>query len=250
MTNTPLAARRAHFRALHQSGCFLLPNPWDVGGAKRLEAMGFEAIATSSAASAMTIGKKDYELTVDDAIAHLEVLCGGSKLPVNADFENGFSDDPAQVAANVTRAIAAGTAGLSIEDRSGAGLRELDHAVACVQAAREAIDASGEDVILVARTEGYLANLPDPDIAIERLKAFSDAGADCLYAPGITDLSTIERMVKAVAPKPLNVLMWGSAFTPAQLAAIGVRRISLGGALAGASWAAFDQAARAFLDAA
>lgn len=250
MTDSSLAERRARFRALHQSGCFLLPNPWDVGGAKRLEAMGFQAIATSSAASALTIGKKDYELTVDDAIAHLETICGGSGLPVNADFENGFSDDPAQVAANVTRAIAAGTAGLSIEDRSGDGLRALDHAVACVTAAREAIDASGADVVLVARTEGYLANLPDPDMAIERLQAFLEAGADCLYAPGVADLPTIERMVKAVAPKPLNVLMWGPAFTPAQLAGIGVRRISLGGALASASWSAFDKAAQAFLDAA
>lgn len=239
---TDIAARRAAFRALHESGCFLLPNPWDVGSAKRLAAIGFPALASSSAAAGWTIGKDDYELTVDDVIAHLDMLVGATDLPVNADFETGFSDDPATIAANVKRAVATGIAGLSIEDRSRDGLRALDHAVDCVRAAKAACG----DAMLVARTEAYLVGQKDIGLATERLAAFAEAGADVLYAPGVTDLSEIEALVQAVSPKPLNVLRMGPAMDLKAVATTGVRRISTGGGLAGPAWAAFDTAAGTF----
>jgi len=246
---TDLVVRRTRFRELHATGCFLLPNPWDIGGAKRLEGMGFQALVTSSAASAWAIGKQDYEITVEEALAHIELICHATDLPVNADFETGFATDPEGVARNVTRAIATGLAGLSIEDVAGKGLRDRTLAIECVAAARAAIDASGENVMLVARTEGYRIGRPDAKLAIDRLVAFAEAGADCLFAPGVTDLATIADMVRAVAPKPLNVILWGPEMKPAELAAIGVRRISAGGALASKTWATFDAAAKAFRDA-
>lgn len=242
MTAT-IGERRAAFRRLHASGTFLLPNPWDAGSARRLAKLDFQALATSSAACAWSLGKQDYEITLADALAHLAQIVPATELPVNADFENGFADTADGVGQNVTRAIATGISGLSIEDRQGDGLRDESNAVACVAAARAAIDASGEDVMLVARCEAYLVGKPDVALATQRLRAFAEAGADCLYAPGVRDLETVEALVRAVAPKPLNVLLMGDAFTPAQLADAGVRRISVGGALAWRAWEAFDVSA-------
>jgi 2-methylisocitrate lyase-like PEP mutase family enzyme len=221
---TPYAERRRKFRALHESGCLLLPNPWDAGGAVRLQKLGFQALASSSSACALALGRTDYQITLEESLAHLALLVRATDLPVNADFENGFAAEPAQVAVNVRRAIATGIA-----------------------AARVAIRDSGEDVVLVARTECYLAGRPDPRETIARLERFAAAGADCLYAPGVTDLAVIADIVRAAGPKPVNVLLYGGLRVP-DLARIGVRRISLGGALAAASWQAFDAAARSFLE--
>lgn len=238
-----LATRRAAFRALHNEGCFIIPNPWDVGSATRLQRLGFKALASSSSAAGKSLGKDDYLITLDECLAHLTMLCGATDLPVNADFENGFADVPADVAENVTRAIATGVAGLSIEDQHKGALYPLDLAVERIAAARAAIDASGEDVMLVARTEGMLWKLSDCAGAIERLVAYADAGADVLFAPGVTEAADIAAMVRAVAPKPINVLIMNETMKVADLAALGVRRVSVGGALANAAWRAFDEAA-------
>lgn len=242
MSHASPADRRTRFRQLHESGCFLLPNPSDAGGAKRLEALGFPALATSSAATAWALGKQDYEITLADALVHNALIVGATGLPVNADFENGFSNDPEEIAANVERAIATGIAGLSIEDRlQGNDLRELDHAVDCIRAARQGCG----DALLVARCEAFLVGRKDLGFAIERLQAFAAAGADCLYAPGITNPADIARVVEAVAPKPVNVLLYGE-LTPRAIADAGARRISLGAALAWKAWQAFDAAAAEF----
>lgn len=238
-----LTARRARFRDLHRSGCFVLPNPWDAGSARRLEALGFPALASSSSAAAMALGLTDYEISLDQCLDHLTMLCAATDLPVNADFENGFADSPSEVAENVTRAIATGITGLSVEDQHGGQLYPFDLAVARIAAARAAIDASGADVMLVARTEGRLWNLSTPDEARERLVAFAESGADCLYAPGPTDLDEIAAIVAAVAPKPVNILLMNPDMRVADLAALGVRRVSTGGALANAAWRGFDEAA-------
>lgn len=241
----PMAARRARFRSLHAGGCFVLPNPWDAGSVRRLEAFGFQALASSSSAAAQALGLTDYQISLDQCIDHLEMLCAATDLPVNADFENGFADTPEQVAANVTRAIATGVAGLSIEDQHGGQLYPLDVAVARIAAARGAIDASGADVMLVARADGRLWSLSTPEEARARLVAFAGAGADCLYAPGPTDLAEIAAIVAAVAPKPVNVLLMNADMRVAELAKIGVRRVSTGSALAEAAWRGFDKAAAA-----
>jgi 2-methylisocitrate lyase-like PEP mutase family enzyme len=235
-----VAAKRAQFRALHAQGCFVLPNPWDIGSARLLQHLGFAALASTSSGFAWTTGRPDYGVTRDDVLAHLMLLCAATDLPVNADFQEGFADTPAAVAANVTMAVGTGVAGLSIEDRKlgGGGLYDFDYAVARIRAARAAIDRTGQDVILVARTEGLLGDSFPLTDAIERLVAFADAGADCLYAPGVTGGENIAAMVRAVAPKPLNVLMSGPGMTVAQLADLGVRRISVGGALARVAWGA------------
>lgn len=230
------------FRELHANSCFLLPNPWDVGSAVRLERLGFQALASSSSAAAWAIGKSDYELTLDDALAHLRMLVGATSLPVNADFETGFSDDPATIADHVRRAVATGIAGLSIEDRSQGSLRERDHAVECIRAAKAACG----DAMLVARTEAYLVGQPDLHLVIERLIAFAEAGADVLYAPGMRDLGEIATLVSAVAPLPLNVLDMGGDMDLKRVAAAGARRISVGGGLAWRAWQAFDAAAERF----
>jgi 2-methylisocitrate lyase-like PEP mutase family enzyme len=240
-----LAKRRAAFRKLHEGGCFVLPNPWDIGSARRLEKLGFKAIASSSSAAALSLGLTDYQIDLDQCLDHLTMLVGATDLPVNADFENGFADAPEDVAANVTRAIATGIAGLSIEDQHGGVLYPLDVAVERVKAARAAIDASGEDVMLVARTEGRLWGLSTAQEAIDRLIVFADAGADCLYAPGVTNIGEIAAQVRAVAPKPVNVLIMNPGMRVADLAAAGVRRVSVGGALANAAWRGFDAAAAA-----
>jgi len=252
MTNSTehidVATRRARFRQLHESGCFMLPNPWDVGSARRLQQLGFAALASSSAGMAWALGCEDYAVPRDLVLDHLRLLCAATDLPVNADFEDGFADDPAGVAMNVALAIDTGIAGLSIEDRKDSGLRDLADAVARVRAAREAIDRSGHDVMLVARSEGYLAGQPDLAATIARLKAYADAGADVLYAPAMVSLDEIRAVAAAVAPKPVNVLLWGPAMRVADLAALGVRRVSTGGALAAAAWSGFDRASRQLLE--
>ncbi|RRN63160.1 isocitrate lyase/phosphoenolpyruvate mutase family protein [Caulobacter sp. 602-1] len=240
----PFAARRAAFRALHAEGCFVLPNPWDVGGAKRLEKLGFKALASTSAGMAWALGKDDGQVNRDDVVDHLCMLCAATDLPVNADFENGFADTPEGVGESVTLAIEAGVAGLSIEDWSGSALYDLPVAVERLKAARAAIDASGQDVILVGRTEGYLRGVRDLAVTLERLKAYAAAGADCLYAPAVTDPQEIKVIVQAVAPKPVNVLLWGPEMSVESLGALGVRRVSTGGSLAAAAWAGFDAAAK------
>jgi 2-methylisocitrate lyase-like PEP mutase family enzyme len=240
-----VADKRARFRALHQSGCFVLPNPWDQGSARLLQHMGFSALASTSSGYAWTTGRPDYSVTRDDVLQHLSSLCAAVDLPVNADFESGFAIEPEGVAANVSLAIATGIAGFSIEDTrlDGAGLYDLGQSVERIKAARAAVDASGQDVILVARTEGLLADPAAIAPAIDKLVAFADAGADCLYAPGVKDAAHIAAMVRAVAPKPVNVLMFSSGLSVAELADLGVRRISIGGALARVGWAAVQAAA-------
>lgn len=244
---SPLAERRRAFHSLHERGCFLLPNPWDVGGAVRLARMGFKAIASSSSACALALGRTDYHITLQEALDHLRMLVGATDLPVNADFENGFADEPANVAENVRKAIATGVAGLSIEDRFNKTLYPDKQAIERIVAARQAIRDSGEDVMLVARTEAYLVGHTDPKPVIARLVQFAEAGADCLYAPGVTDMAVIRDIIKAVAPKPVNMLLYGPNMKVSDLVHAGVRRISLGGALAGAAWQAFDHAAKQFL---
>ncbi|MDE2219421.1 MAG: isocitrate lyase/phosphoenolpyruvate mutase family protein [Gammaproteobacteria bacterium] len=245
---TVYAQRRRNFRALHQQGCFLLPNPWDIGGAVRLERLGYQAIASSSAACALALGRTDYHITLAQALDHLRLLVNATQLPVNADFEDGFADEPERVADNVRAAIATGIAGISIEDRNGGQLHERARAIERVAAARAAIADAGADVVLVARTEAYLQGHTDPGPVIERLQAFAAAGADCLYAPGVEDMGAIRDIVRAVAPKPVNVLLHGRQMQVGELAGAGVRRVSLGGALAGAAWRAFEAAARQFLE--
>lgn len=242
---TDWTSRRAAFRALHTEGCFALPNPWDIPSVRRLERAGFRALASSSQAAAWTIGKEDGELTLDEALSHLATLCAATELPVNADFENGFADDPEAVASNVTRAIATGIAGVSIEDRipGGKSLYAFDQAVARVAAVRRAIDRGGADVMLIARTEAYLVGQTDLSATIARMTAFGNAGADVLYAPGMTDLGEIAALVAAVAPKPVNVLLMNDSMKIPDLAAVGVRRVSTGSGLAWAAWTAFDKVA-------
>lgn len=241
-----VADKRASFRALHQQGCFVLPNPWDVGSARLLQHLGFDALASTSSGYAWTTGRPDYAVTLDDVLEHLTALCGAVDLPVNADFESGFAADPEGVAANVGLAIRTGVAGLSIEDRAleaSSGLYDMAFAVERIRAARAAIDRSGEDVILVARTEGLLSDPTSIKPAIDKLVAFAEAGADCLYAPGVRDKADIAAMVRAVAPKPLNVLAMSPWPSVAEFAELGVRRISVGGALARVGWAATRKAA-------
>lgn len=246
--SNPFAARRAAFRALHAEGCFALPNPWDVGSAKRLEKQGFKALASTSAGMAWALGKDDGQVTRDEVIDHLRMLCAATDLPVNADFENGFADTAEGVGESVSLAIEAGVSGVSIEDWSGSALYDLPVALERLKAARAAIDASGQDVVLVGRTEGYLRGNRDLTPTLERLKAYATAGADCLYAPAVTDPEEIKAIVEAVAPKPVNVLLWGPDMKLEKLKALGVRRASTGAALAAAAWAGFDQAAKALAE--
>lgn len=242
---TDAAAKRAAFRALHGQGCFVLPNPWDMGSARLLQHLGFQALASTSSGFAWTTGRPDYGVTRDSVLSHLRLLCAATDLPVNADYEGGFAVEPEGVAANIALAVDTGIAGVSIEDlrEGGAGLYDKDFAVARIRAARAAIDRSGQDVILVARTEGLLGDGFTVAQAIDRLAAFADAGADCLYAPGVQDRDDIAAMVRAVQPKPVNVLMSRPGMTVAELADLGVRRVSIGGALARVAWGAVLKAA-------
>ena len=241
-------SKRARFRELHREGCFVLPNPWDLGSVRRLEKLGFVALASTSAGLAWSLGQADNDLSLDVVLDHLRVLCASTDLPVNADFEDGFASSPDEVAANVTLAVATGVAGLSIEDRSGHSLFAQPQAVERIRAARAAIDATGEDVMLVARSEGFLLGQPDLEATIARLVAYADAGADVLYAPGVVDLAAHAQIVRAVAPKPVNALLYGPTLRVADLAAVGVRRVSTGAGLAAAAWNGFDRAARQLLD--
>lgn len=238
--------RTALFHHLHQSGCFVIPNPWDKGSARALAALGFKALATTSAGAAWAAGQPDHGVALQPLLAHLREIAASVELPVTADFENGLADDPAGVAANVAAATDTGIDGLSIEDApgSGAGLYDAGLAVERIRAARAAIDASASGVLLTARCEAFLVGQPDLAMTIDRLVAYAEAGADCLYAPGIRQLDQVAAVVRAVAPKPVNALVGGDFATVAQLADIGVRRISVGGALARTAWTGFLAAAR------
>lgn len=235
------------FRELHESGCFVLPNPWDLGSARMLEQLGFPALATTSAGFAWTLGRPDTGVSLEQALAHLRSISGGVTVPVNADFEGGFAREPEAVATNVAAATATGVAGLSIEDSTGETadpLFDFTLAVERIRAARSAIDDSGTGVLLTARTEGFIVGRPDLPETIRRLIAFAEAGADCLYAPGLSRVADLDAVVAAVAPKPVNALVGGAFTTAAELAAIGVRRISVGGALARTAWTGFLAAAK------
>ena len=234
------------FRRLHAEGCFVLPNPWDLGSAVALERMGFAALATTSAGFAWTIARPDNGVRRDEALEHLRQVADAVDVPVNADFEHGFAREPHGVGVNVKLAAATGIAGLSIEDSTGdpgAPLYPFDLAVERVQAARQAIDEGGTGVLLTGRSEGFIVGRPDLDETIRRLEAYAEAGADCLYAPGIQTHEQISAVVAAVAPKPVNLLAYGPFVTVAEAASLGVRRISVGGALAKTSWAGFLAAA-------
>ena len=244
-----IATKRARFRKLHREGCFVIPNPWDVGSARRLEAAGFQALATTSAGFAWSIGRDDGEVTIDEVLDHIRTLNAATDLPINADFEHGFADTAAGVARNVTRAIEAGVSGLSIEDRRGGDLFEESVAVERIRAAHGAIVGSGEDVVLVGRCESYLIGKPDLATTIKRLVSYAEAGADCLYAPCVTDPAEIREIVAAVAPKPVNILLMNPSMRVPELAALGVRRVSTGGALAHTAWQGFEQAVKALVEA-
>jgi 2-methylisocitrate lyase-like PEP mutase family enzyme len=241
--------KRAAFRRLHESGCFVLPNPWDVGSARYLQGLGFQALASTSSGAAWSLGAPDNGLPLEAALAHVRTLVEATDLPLNADFEGGFARHPEGVAQNVARCLATGVAALSIEDSTGDPARplyDLPAAVERMQAARAAIDGAGGDALLVGRAECFLTHHPDPLAeAIRRLGAYAAAGADVLYAPGLKSREEIAAVVAAVAPKPLNVLaLPAMGLGVADLAALGVRRISLGGSLARAAWAGFLRAAR------
>jgi 2-methylisocitrate lyase-like PEP mutase family enzyme len=244
--------RVAEFRRLHSSGTFVMPNPWDAGSARALERMGFNALATTSAGFAWTTGRADNHVTLEDAIEHLRVVVDAVAVPVNADFEGGYAVEPEQVAVNVRRAAATGIAGLSIEDSTGDEARPLhdfDLAVERVRAARRAIDESGTGIVLTGRSEGFVVGRPDIDETIRRLNAYAEAGADCLYAPRIGTAEQVAAVVAAVAPKPVNLLINAPFITVAEAAALGVRRISVGGTLARSAWAGFLQAAQEIAEA-
>ncbi|MEO6654409.1 MAG: isocitrate lyase/phosphoenolpyruvate mutase family protein [Ilumatobacteraceae bacterium] len=239
--------RVATFHRLHSAGCFVMPNPWDPGSALTLAQMGFPALATTSAGFAWTRGHADNHLVLDEALEHLRDIVRSVNVPVNADFEGGFADDPSLVGVNVKLAVETGIAGLSIEDSTRDRTRplyEFDFAVARIQAARQAIDESGTGVVLTGRSEGFVCGQPDIDETIRRLCAYADAGADCLYAPRIDTTEQITAIVAAVTPKPVNLLINAPFLTVADAASLGVRRISVGGTLARTAWAGFLNSAR------
>jgi 2-methylisocitrate lyase-like PEP mutase family enzyme len=241
----------AAFRRLHAEGCFVMPNPWELGSAVALEGIGFKALATTSSGHAWTLARRDNHVPRDQMLDHLRELSSAVDVPLNADFEGGFADDPEEVAASVTLATATGVAGLSIEDSTGdAGepLYAFELAVERVRAARRAIDESGTGVLLTGRSEGFVAGRPDLEETIRRLQAYAEVGADCLYAPGIDTSEQISAVVSAVAPKPVNLLVYGPFVTVSESADLGVRRISVGGALAKTAWAGFLAAAGEIAD--
>ena len=246
--STDIAPRRRAFRKLHEAGCFVVPNPWDAGSARYLERLGFKALATTSSGAAWAHGRADGSFTLEETLRYLREIAGATSLPVNADFEAGYAADPAGVARNVRLAIDAGAAGVSIEDSTGDRsdpIRDLPSAVERMRAARRAIDESGTETLLVGRAENFFLGKPDLEDTLRRLRAYSDAGADVLYAPGIKTAEQISAVVKAAGPKPVNLLV-GSAtqLTMREIAALGVRRVSVGGALARAAWGGFMRAAR------
>jgi 2-methylisocitrate lyase-like PEP mutase family enzyme len=243
--------RVAAFRELHAAGCFVIPNPWDVGSAVALQRMGFKALATTSAGLAWTLGRRDNEIELEQALTHLRAVADAVDVPVNADFEGGFAVEPEQVAANVKLAAATGIAGLSIEDSTGNAAEPLygfELAVERVRAARQAIDETGTGVLLTGRSEGFIVGRPDLDETILRLQAYAEAGADCLYAPGLTTTDEVSVVVTSVAPKPVNLLANGPFTTLSQAAELGVRRVSVGGTLARAAWRGFLEAVEEIAD--
>ena len=242
-----IADKRRAFQRLHQVGCFVIPNPWDVGSARYLQSLGFKALATTSSGFAWSRGRPDGAISRDMALAHLQDIVAATDLPVNADFESGFALDAAGVAESVRLAVETGVAGLSIEDSTGDAanpLYEVAVAVERIRAARAAIDKAGGDTLLVGRAECFLVDRPDLEDTIGRLKAYANAGADCLYAPGIRTHQQIAAVVESVAPKPVNLLVGSaSGLTLQEIAALGVRRVSVGGALARTAWGGFMRAA-------
>jgi methylisocitrate lyase len=249
---TTVAEKRRAFRDLHESGFFVLPNPWDVGSALHLQSLGFKALASTSSGFALTLGRQDYGVTRDELLGHLRTLAEATDLPLNADFEGGYAVEPEGVAANARLAVETGVAGLSIEDRvigGPPGLLDLDLAVERMRAARAEIDRDASGVVLVGRCEGYLVGQPDLAATIARLQAYGEAGADCLYAPGPRAADEIAAIVKAVAPIPVNVLLMRDTPPVAELRDLGVRRVSTGGALAFAAWRGFTEAAKTLAEA-
>ncbi len=251
--STPTAAdKRRAFRDLHASGCFAIPNPWDIGTAKYLQRLGFKALATTSSGFAWSQGLPDGKLSRDQALAHFESLVAATDLPVNADFEGGFAKNALELAENVRLAVATGVAGLSIEDSTGEPdrpLHEIATAVDRIRTARRAIDKAGGDTLLIGRAECYLVGRPNLAETVARLQAYADAGADCLYAPGIRTREDISAVVAAVAPKPVNLLIgFAGDLTLKDIAALGVRRVSVGGGLARSAWGAFMRAAQMIAD--
>lgn len=246
------ADRVAAFHRLHESGCFVMPNPWDVGSAIALERLGFPALATTSAGHAWTLGLTDTAVGLEETLAHLRAVVDAVGVPVNADFEGAFAVGPDDVHANVAAAVRTGVAGLSVEDSTGDDadpLHPFDLAVERVRAARRAIDESGSGVVLTARSEGFVVGRPDLDETVRRLRAFAEAGADCLYAPRLTTADEVRAVVAAVAPKPVNLLLNAPFMTVAEAAGLGVRRISVGGTLARAAWSGFLAAAQELAEA-
>ena len=243
-----IADKRRTFHKLHEAGCFAIPNPWDVGSARFLQGLGFKALATTSSGFAWSHGHRDGGMSRDRVLEHLTDMVEATNLPINADFESGFAPDAAGVAESVRLAVETGVAGLSIEDSTGDASRpiyELHTAVARIRAARKAIDKAGGGTLLVGRAEGFLHGQPDIGHTIHRLKAYADVGADCLYAPGIRTPEHIGAVVAGVAPKPVNLLMaWPGDLTLPEIAALGVRRVSVGGALARSAWGGFMRAAK------
>src|SRR6266480_7983610 len=250
MNSSQQTSATATFRTLHASGCFVLPNPWDIGTAIYLERLGFKALATTSAGFAFSRGKADGGVPRDEMLAHIREIVEATALPVNADFLNGFADNPEAVAENVKLCVDAGVAGLSVEDSSqnpAAPLYEKNLAVDRIRSARSAIDSSENDVVLTGRSEAWLVHDPNPlRTALQRLAAYAEAGADCLYAPGVNNPDEIVQIVKTVAPKPVNVLVSGfnHQLSVSQLADLGVRRISVGSGFALAAWGVFLRAAQ------
>lgn len=248
-TPQDVSARRRRFRELHGSGCFVIPNPWDAGSARYLKGLGFPALATTSSGAAWRHGCADGQMPLEAVLAHLREIVEATDLPVNADFEAGFAADAAGVARNVRLALDTGVAGLSIEDATGdpaQPLRELAPAVERIRAARAAIDEAGGEALLVGRAENFIAGRPDLDDTIRRLRAYAEAGADCLYAPGIRTREQIAAVVAAVAPRPVNLLVgFASELTLRDIEALGVRRVSVGGAMARSAWGGFMRAAQA-----
>ena len=251
-TRPSIADKRRAFLRLHQNGCFVIPNPWDVGSARYLQSLGFKALATTSSGFAWSHGHRDGGMSRDRVLDHLTEMVEATDLPINADFEHGFAPDAAGVAESVRLAVETGVAGLSIEDSTGQAAKPLfdvDTAIERIRAARGAIDKAGGDTMLIGRAEGFLVGQPDIEQVIARLKAYANAGADCLYAPGISSVEHISAVVAAVAPNPVNLLVGFNAdLTMAKIAALGVRRVSVGGALARAAWGGFMRAAKLIIE--
>jgi 2-methylisocitrate lyase-like PEP mutase family enzyme len=247
-----ISEKRKAFRALHERGCFVIPNPWDIGSARWLQGMGFKALASTSSGFAWSKGYADSHVTRDIVLQHLAELVAATDVPINADFESGYAHNPAEVGANVKLAIETGIAGVSIEDSTGdkdKPLYGIDDAVARMKAARKAIDETGGDTMLIGRAENFFAGVPDLDDTIARLKAYSNAGADCLYSPGVKTREQIAAVVKAVAPKPFNLLIGNPiGISVKDAEALGVRRISVGGALARSAWGGFTRAVKQIVE--